>query len=396
MILTPEQQLAQDRILTWFSSNKNQFSLLTLGGYAGTGKTTLISSMREQLGDQISVSYLAFTGKAVSVIKRKVQKILSKSDSISTIHSFMYRPIIENHKIIGWDWKQMQDEDDSEINPKYFAPYTDLIVIDEASMVPRELFDDLQKYDKPILAVGDHGQLPPIKSDFNLMENPEIKLEKILRQAEDSMILKLAHLAREGNYIKMGEYSTKVSKISVNKLSGSFIEKLVSTPSSDTMVIVAKNDLRVSLNKQIRKHALNRFHEPPDKGDRIICLQNDWRAGIYNGMTGEVRELLEEDQYNYQIKFKPDSEDDSKEPLVLLVLQCLFNSEKKIISPLIPFKLRGNQFDFSYAITCHKAQGSEAKNVIVFGEGFGTPEDRNRWMYTAITRAQEQLHLVAI
>ncbi|MBA3679254.1 AAA family ATPase, partial [Candidatus Saccharibacteria bacterium] len=187
--LSGEQARALTAIGQWlkaFEKNGNP-QFLTLGGYAGTGKTTLLAALRTILNTnrpEIRISFAAFTGKAALVLKHKLKtdNIMQRGDSVSTLHSLMYHS--EGSKDSAPSWRKRDELK------------ADLIVVDEASMVSEEIWQDLLSFGKPILAVGDHGQLPPIGSNFNLMDEPNLRLEKIWRQAADSPIISLATLAR--------------------------------------------------------------------------------------------------------------------------------------------------------------------------------------------------------
>ena len=119
-------------------------------------------------------------------MKKKLYEadVVKPGDSISTIHSYMYTPELDaKGNIIGWRFKSMAKKGDWPEQDE--APYADLFIVDEASMLPAELYNDLLEYGVPILGVGDHGQLPPIKSSFNLVQDPDVRLEEIHRQARE-------------------------------------------------------------------------------------------------------------------------------------------------------------------------------------------------------------------
>jgi len=152
-----------------------------VGGYAGTGKTTLISLLRQLIYDQTPqkrVAFACYTGKAAQVLKSKLteQNTIYPQDFCGTIHSLMYTAQTDvDGKILAW-------------RRNLTIPY-DLLIVDEASMVTEDIWRDLCKYQLPIVAVGDHGQLPPIGGNFNLMENPQLRLEKIHRQEHNNRLL---------------------------------------------------------------------------------------------------------------------------------------------------------------------------------------------------------------
>ncbi|MCL5090522.1 MAG: AAA family ATPase, partial [Patescibacteria group bacterium] len=155
--LSSDQQRVLDNLLDWFK-DQNKTRFITVGGYAGTGKTTLIGILRQQLlkdNKKLKIAFCSYTGKAARVLRHKLLEAdsLKTKDSLSTIHSLIYSPIEDERtqEIIGWKKKE-------EIE-------ADLIVIDEASMVDFSIWQDLLSFGQPIIAVGDHGQLPPIREN---------------------------------------------------------------------------------------------------------------------------------------------------------------------------------------------------------------------------------------
>ena len=142
MNLSKDQIDAKNTILDWINSPRRS-SYLTLGGYAGTGKSTLIAEVRKSLPDNWSVAFCAFTGKATSVMKEKLIKVnaLNSNDVITTIHSLCY---------------SVREDPDTKQKVFHRRPYLghNLIIVDEASMVNKDLFNDLRYYRIPILFVG--------------------------------------------------------------------------------------------------------------------------------------------------------------------------------------------------------------------------------------------------
>src|SRR5262245_45897619 len=174
--LTDEQASALSRLLEF--SNQVQ----TLGGYAGTGKTMLIKHLVRELP---RFAVCAFTGKAANVLRRK-------GVPASTIHSLIYQPV----EVTRFD-KSGKIVKVVEFVRREQLPCSGVIV-DEASMVSREIHDDLVAYDLPLIFVGDHGQLEPVADhDFNLMRNPQITLEQIHRNA--GPISRFANFLRQGH-----------------------------------------------------------------------------------------------------------------------------------------------------------------------------------------------------
>jgi exodeoxyribonuclease-5 len=379
MQLSPDQTLALDHIHSWLRVN-GPGSILTLGGLAGTGKTTILKELCEI--PNLSIAFVSLTGKATSVMRSK----LPPSAAISTIHGLIYRPIINPETGLVESWTRL------EMAPKGVMPwedqiqYRDLIVIDEASMVSEDLFRDLSSFGRPILAVGDHGQLPPIGKGVNLMAAPDIKLETIHRQALNNPIIKLALDARMDGYVKPGIYSPTVRVMPIDEMDEE-IETLFISPDPNTLIITGSNSDRVAINNSVLENKGRTDLTRPQEGDRIICLKNHWALGLYNGMLCTLGEVKEEYSSYIRAVIYPDG----ALPIEVDIALWSFGSAK----PTWPGPgQRGIPFDFGYCLTCHKAQGSEAHRVFVVGRGFGTDDDKRRWLYTAITRARSELYVI--
>lgn len=378
-----DQKEAVSALLDWYEQKASPY--ITLGGYAGTGKTTLITVLRKKLyqkNKKDKVAFVSFTGKAARVldIKLKQAKAITSDDYVGTIHSLIYSPVINDQKeIVGWDKKEKIDYD--------------LIIVDEASMVNSSLWTDLSSYDVPIIAVGDHGQLPPVEGSFNLMEKPDLVLEQIHRQARDNKIIKVSQIARKHGQIPALEFSDKVwKKKKENYEAQEAIEELLVSYDEDTLVLCGYNNTRVRLNNYIRQK-LGFDNPQPRSGDRVICLRNNHEKAIYNGMLGTISYIQrhDEDWYQAEIEFAGD-----KEVYDGLIYADQFNNPETMSFTKQRKKLgKGDLFDFGYALTVHKAQGSQARRVILFEQRFKqmTDEEWRRWLYTAVTRAEEELYI---
>ncbi|MEN8252911.1 MAG: AAA family ATPase [Patescibacteria group bacterium] len=384
--LSSDQAKVFEAILRWLVFPTS--SQLTIGGYAGTGKTTLISLLRNNIyksNKKTSVGFACYTGKAAENLRSKLlaAKAVYKNDSCGTIHRLMYTPKTNSRgEIISWEKNKKIDKD--------------LIIIDEASMLTENIWGDLLSYRIPIIAFGDHGQLPPIADNFNLMESPNLTLEKIHRQSSENPILHLATKSRLGEKILIKNYSGKVKKMRSNSEdSDSFCQDFFANFDDDSLVLVGMNNTRIKLNQAIRT-AKNIESAEPIKGDKVVCLKNiyDNKSGdIYNGMTGIITNILPHKSHWYFAEiFFPQEEKfyDGK------ISRHQFNSPQPLRSVKgVKPKSIGDLFDFGYALTVHKAQGSEAKKVLLFDESFvfnkRDPNQGKKWLYTAITRAQEEL-----
>ncbi|MCK5358767.1 MAG: AAA family ATPase, partial [Elusimicrobiales bacterium] len=252
MELSNGQKTALNKLLKWHANpDKNQS--VTLGGYAGTGKTTLIAIFRKEISKlkenkkekkdkKIRVGFCSYTGKAAQNLKAIIKEsgVSVSGDTISTIHGLIYNPIESSNGIItGWTKKEELERD--------------LIIVDEASMVDGPIWNDLLSYNIPVIAVGDHGQLPPISGNFNLMEKPEILLTEIHRQAKHNPIIKISEFARKTGIIPPKEYGDGVAKYlrsdpEAQERSGELLESY----NKDTMILCGYNSTRVKINQFIR------------------------------------------------------------------------------------------------------------------------------------------------
>jgi len=180
--LTDEQELALAAIVAWQSDTfgKNEFRL---GGYAGTGKTTILKTLLDRLATKIPIAVAAFTGKAVHVLQKKGLR------QAQTLHSLMYNVETLKGGACNFTLKTRLD------------PEPNLIIVDEASMISTELYDDLCSFNIKLLFVGDPGQLEPVGDNPNLMKDCDFTLSKIHRQAEDSPIIVFATRIRLGNLL---------------------------------------------------------------------------------------------------------------------------------------------------------------------------------------------------
>lgn len=381
--LSLDQNKTIETLLSFCESKNKKEDFITLGGYAGTGKTTLISELRKKLNNidpKLKVGFCAFTGKAVQVLKNKLVQngAIFKKDDISTIHSLIYRTIEDDRgAVLGWIKKE-----DDEID-------YDLIIVDEASMVDQKIWDDLRYYGIPIIAVGDHGQLPPISGTFNLMDSPLLKLENIHRQAKNNPIIQVSILAREQGKIPHQKWSKNVFKVPMSE-GHEYYEDLFTSYDADTLILCNFNNTRLRLNQAVRRH-LGFEGETPQKNDRVICLRNNHTEQIYNGMQGYIKYIKSKNELAYDVEIDMDG---SIRYYNGTISKDQFNTGTTLNNINRSYKTQGlDLFDFGYALTVHKAQGSQAKRVILFEERtkHQSDEDFRRWLYTAITRAEEKL-----
>jgi exodeoxyribonuclease V len=385
MELSEDQQKSLNQLLVWFKDKKRE-PYITLGGYAGTGKTTLIAVFKKQITEEnkdLKIAFCSYTGRAAQNLKRKLQDIdaISSGDTISTIHGLIYKAIEDfEGVIIGWEKKEELEE-------------KNLIIVDEASMVDEVIWNDLLSYKIPILAVGDHGQLPPIKGNFNLMQSPQLLLTEIHRQAKENPIIAVSEQARQTGIISPGKYHNKVVKYLKNdheaqERSGELLESY----KKDTLILCGFNATRVKINNFVR-NALGIEGKNPQVGDRVICLRNNHKQEIYNGMLGTIVSIESKDKDWYQADIEMD---DSLRIYSGLIYGPQFGASGGMnFTKDRSLSVTGDLFDFGYALTVHKAQGSQARKVVIFEERSSHMDEEmwRRWLYTGVTRAEEELYI---
>jgi len=387
--LSKDQKIIYSDVLKWFK-DKNDL-LLRVGGVAGSGKTSLLSLLAKKLGENIA--FCCFTGKAANVLKIKLDQAKVDYSYCGTIHGLIYKPIINNKtlEVIGWTKKISIEES--------------TIVIDEASMVGSKMWNDLTRFGLKILVVGDHFQLPPINSFINLMDNPDIKLEKIHRQAKDNPIIKLSMFIREGGDIKKFKSNdnriAQLSKYDYDKIENFFKQMYVKRNPLESAVLSLFNNTRNKNNQMIRE--LCGRGKEPEEGDLVICLKNihNKEYSIFNGMRGIINSSIKtSNNYEMEVDFP-----DEKIQLCDKVCKYQFN-QPYTFGNILDFKKFGVTIkkwadvglllDYGYSLTVHKAQGSQFENVMVFIEKLKSTNDEyfRRWLYTAVTRSSINLALV--
>lgn len=396
--LTGDQLEAEKLIEDWFLHSTRQ--TFVLAGYAGTGKTTLLKHVVcEKLGlvPEDSAAFVTPTGKAATVLIRA-------GIPAATLHKLIYQSITEE-KEIEVNGKKITVEKLSFKRRDSIDKSIKLIVLDEASMVSDEVLYDLTEFGVKLLLCGDNAQLPPVEGLNGFLTAPDYTLKTIVRQQLGNPIIKLSEMAREGKYIPYGNYGGSCVVMSKRILTG---EKRKRALLHADQIICGINKTRAQINDEVRK--MKNFGQYPENGDKLICTLNNWetyidsemRFNLVNGIIGTAYEPF----YDFEksigfIQFKPEFLDEFC-PEALPFDLGIFESEYYRYKRGDYFEKTDengeatgaftlNRFEYGYCISCHKAQGSEFDNVIVFDESYAFKEDKNRWLYTAITRAKKKL-----
>ena len=381
-----------------------------ISGYAGSGKSTIIKYIISALRiPQRQVAYIAYTGKAANILKQK------GCPNATTAHKLLYwaRPTPNGHFV--------------------FVPRTSLesdyklIVVDEVSMLPKDMWELLLNHHVYVLAAGDPGQLPPIdpSQDNHVLDKPHIFFDEIMRQAQDSAIIRLSMHIREGKDFKdFASVSGEVRIVHSAKELCANESDYKACLLGAGQILCATNKHREKLNQEVRQFQ-NRSNKP-EVGDKVIGLTNHWdcfsnqMTALTNGAIGEIVDFgIKEERMpsrlqlpNVEIMHTDILMDDGdfftdvpidykklKDDENSLTANQLFKLRRYIKNyrgmsspPLEPY-----DFTYGYAITTWKAQGSEFENVLAFDATWlrkKDPEEYIKYLYTSVTRAQKRLILV--
>jgi exodeoxyribonuclease-5 len=389
MILTAKQEEGLKIAVERF---KNHEPYTCISGYAGTGKSTLIKFIIAALDiPPEEVSYVAYTGKAAQVLKQK------GCPNPVTAHKLLYKA------------KPMPNGTYKFV-PKPVSDYR-IIVVDEISMLPKEMWQQLLSHRIHVLATGDPFQLPPIDkdSDNHVLDHPHIFLDEIMRQAYDSEIIRFSMWIREGKPIhEFPASGQQVMMVKSNQIVTGMYEWA-------DQILCATNAKRNAINQFMRE--IKGFGPEPEVGDKIISLRNQWDflsndwedpAPLTNGTIGTIETAMRRDiTVPFWICDKKIpvlnttmiDENGDKFDYIPIDYTSLTTGEK-FLTGKQEYQMRKSdkcgdppfEFSYAYGITCHKAQGSEWGKVMVYEERF--PFDKTehaRWAYTAATRASEKL-----
>ncbi|MDR5590445.1 ATP-dependent DNA helicase [Christiangramia sp. SM2212] len=447
---TDKQDIAL-QMLSEFVVNGGKDRLFLLRGFAGTGKTTIISTLVKNLWKiRKSGVLLAPTGRAAKVISN-----YSKKEAF-TIHKKIYFP-----KKSSGGGVQFTLQPNKHKNT--------LFIVDEASMISDDggnsklfengsLLDDLIQYvyqghNCQLILIGDTAQLPPVKMDLSPALEEEklefnynkqmsfIELDEVVRQSEESDILHNATLIRESlqeEFYESFQFELSQNKDVIRLTDGYEIMDAIqdcytSDGHEDTSIIVRSNKRANMYNQQIRSRILFQ-EEELSAGDYLMVVKNNYfwvkptsEAGfIANGDIVKVLEIFGfKELYGFRFaevqvqmvdypKMRPfetviilDTLTTNTPSLTYEESNNLYEEVKKDYaderSKYKQFmKIKNNkyfnalQIKFSYAITCHKSQGGQWNNVFIEQPYLpnGVGKEYLRWLYTAMTRAQKKLYLI--
>ena len=442
-----DQKIAIEKI-SEFIFNQDERSVFILKGYAGTGKTNLISAFTKALpGIKWRSVLLAPTGRAAKVLSAYSQR------QAQTIHKKIFR-------------KQMDINGSVQFSLADNLHRNTLFIVDEASMISADsggeslfnsLLENLFEYiysgdNCKLILIGDTAQLPPVGSNDSPALNRDylktafylniyfFELKEVARQRLESGILLNATNLR--NTIDSEDFILPklICTSDVIRVSGEELEDTLNSSLSnygeENNVIITRSNKRANLFNQSFRNRIKLYEEDLVAGDKIMVVKNNYfwlpenngEAGfIANGDMAEITRIINrEEVYGFHfcecvVKFI--DYPDLPEQQVKLLTDCLYtdnpallpDDQKRLYEAVLedvrdePTKgmriaylkkspyYNALQVKFSYAITCHKSQGGQWP-VVFIDQGFLKEENIDkgftRWLYTAITRATEKIFLI--
>lgn len=401
--LSEDQEKALDFVNNFMKSNKKQ---AIIGGCAGSGKSSIIPFIIDKFNknkknnsllspffvdEHESVMVCAYTGKAVMVLKRK------GIVNAQTLHSFLYKTHCE-----------MDADGNKRIthipHPSYYFQDVKLLIVDEASMINSEMYNLISSLPFKTLYIGDHFQLPPINDNFNIMLKPDFKMEKVLRQNENNPIIQLAEMARNGQKIPLGIYGSSKHTLKLNE------DELLNYD----QILTWTNATKDKINEIIR-YKRGFVKDIPQFEDKMIVKVN---CPAYNLFNGQIVYLMNTPVLNKKGAWEVELIDELAylDPFIMAQTDKYIKARASIhlskeelneirLNPYKKIKTSNNMFgkivkkypyeihlDWGYALTVHSAQGSSWENIgLILDKRIYNLKDYQRWLYTAITRAENSI-----
>lgn len=372
-------------IYKWYKSDFDED--FVYAGAAGTGKTTILPYVIEELGlEQDEVLYVAYTGKASSVL-------MQKGFDASTIHSAFYDlkevPLKKNGSIVYKNGRPVMTT--TFVPKERINPHIKLIVIDEWSMVNDEYKNTIYKFGIPVIASGDEYQLKPIFGISPFANRIKYRLTEITRQAKYSGIITLATLIRNGEEIP--PYKNFFNDAHTFRKNYCTDKHLLDAD----IILTAKNKTRNNFNDRIRMLHGSKG-KLPQVGDKLICRKNNWSKSLdgiplVNGILGKCIHPIDMSECNlsqgiYRMDFQPDYIDDDYYD----ALKCDYDYlNEPCGNKEINIWNDGNKLEYGEAITVHLSQGSQYGNVVYWDEVVGDEDYMRQIRYTAVTRATSKV-----
>lgn len=403
---TPAQNDAIDRAVDYVDNFElKRQEIFRLFGFAGTGKTTVLQEINRRISRR--AMFMAFAGKAAMVLQSK------GCANATTIHKSIYVPrgsAIKEYQeeLAMWEampegaekvtaGKSLEERKQSLSRPAFVLkllsefPKETAFICDEVSQVNKEIGEDILSFGFPVIACGDPAQLKPVAGEgFFTNAKPDVLLTEIHRQEAGNPVLRLATAVRGGRALTLPYGSLGDSWI-VRSMPPAEYAKF-------DQVLCGMNKTRQAANQAFRRMAGRT--NVVEVGEKVICLQNNYEVGVMNGSTWIVTrtqpQTIGRFQYYRADLSSLDIPGDHLTNVLLHTMPFLEGTEhhQKFWTPMLTGKPEALVMTYGYAITVHKAQGSQWDNVALIDEWSRSDSSYPNWLYTGITRAAKRITIV--
>lgn len=382
-----QQKVFNDAINWWRRGTEQTFEI---SGPPGSGKSFLIDKIVRALKiDSSRIAPMAYTGSAA--INMRTKGMHSARTIFSWLYDYIEVPVLNDKGEPILDPVFNKPKIKMRFVPKSCLPGIDLIIVDEAGMVPEEMRNIIDSMGIPVIAAGDIDQLPPVVGKSGYLNEPYKvhKLTEIMRQANDNTIVQFSQMLIKGIEIPHGKFKN-VTVLYEDEINDNMIAQ------SD-IIICGKNITRDNINNHIRHDMFGFTNPTPNLGERLVCRKNNWQIesggiNLTNGLVGNCITIIGPDSFNqkdvtFKMSFKPDIIDSYFKDIDVDLRYM--TSDKKGRDALLETNFsKGNKFEFGYAITTHMSQGSEFNKGMYFEEYLNKNINRNLH-YVGITRFKQ-------
>lgn len=380
-----DQQAVINAAVDWYNNSSEQ--VFQFSGGPGTGKSFTLNKIVQELKiPYCNIMPMSYIGAAAIVMR------LNGFSNAKTMHSWLFDPVEEpmldiNGEVVLDPLYNVPKMRRSFVEKQNIDDNIQLMIIDEAGSMPMKYKSTIEKHNIKIIATGDVDQLPPVKDTPAYLYTGKVyRLNTIMRQAENSSIVYLSRRALQGLPIHTGFYGD-VLVISEDELTRDMIL-------GSDVILCGKNYTRDLWNDKIRNELLGIDSPTPVYGEKVVCARNNWNIevsgiSLANGLPGRVVNNPDPSGFDrktntFRMDFLADMLQEPFRGLAVSYDYMISNYDRRNMLKTDRYCF-GEKFEFGYALTTHKAQGSQWANGIYFEE-YLQPSINNNLHYTAISR----------